>query len=333
MTVGDILDYTFRTYRNNFKRILIFSALISGLFSLLLLILTKAAAPRGMITDPWSMIINGLKSGNWENYLDSYMYNTPEAYMGSDFFLRSMLVMLISYGGTFLTSVFVTPFAQGGITNIASRYFHGFKLNARLSLMETKRQYGKLIVTGLSIMVCYMGMSMVFGVLLMVIMIPITIAASFAASSSSPPVFVIVLLVIFGLVVAAVAIAFVSLISFIYPVAVTEGKYHFNAVGRSFKLAFKKFWRVLGVNLLVYLLVYIVIGAISGLAFALAYLSPVNIMFQQVVTLLITALCTPILYIASTMLYFDIRMRTEGYGLELMSHNLEGNSQWGQQQY
>jgi hypothetical protein len=137
---------------------------------------------------------------------------------------------------------------------------------------------------------------------------------------------------LFFLIILSVAGVFFSFITFVYPVAITEKTYHFNAVGRSFKLVAKKFWKVLGINILVYLLVYIVIGAITGLALIAAVLSPVDIMFQQVITLLISALATPIIYIAAAILYFDVRIRVEGYDLELMSDDLERNETWEQPQ-
>jgi hypothetical protein len=336
MSVGSILDYSFRTYRNNFKSILVFSALISGLFSMLLLVITNAAAPKGVVTDPMSLIIRGIKSGNFQSILDNYLYNVPQVEAGPGYLLKTMLLMAVTYGGAFINSVFITRFVRGGITNISSKYFHGFKQDVKVSLKEAWKQLGQLILTGLSLTVCYMGFGTVSAIF-MIVLIPVIIISSANAARGGPTggaialiVIVFILIILLILVIGAV---FSTLIAFVYPVAVTEKRYHFNAVGRSFKLAWKKFWKVFGVNILVYILVYIVIGAISGLAFLAALISPVDIMFQQVITLLITALVTPITHIASTILYYDVRMRVEGYDIELMSQNLEGVNPWGQPEH
>ncbi|MGE4283592.1 MAG: hypothetical protein AB7G87_07680 [Clostridia bacterium] len=328
MSIGNILDYTFRIYRNNFTAILAFSALIGGLFGIITLILNNLAAPPGMVTDPWSSVIQGLKSGNFENLFENFAAQAPEPNFGPDYLVRSILMMVVTYGAGLINYVFIYPFVQGGISNITQKYYHGFKLDAATSLKQTWKNFGKLIVTGLSLIVYSIGFGIVFLVIMLIfmaIMIPLSFSGAF---NDGLPVILIILFILFFTVIIAVSVVFFSFITFVYPIAVTEGVYHFNAIGRSFKLVAKKFWKVVGVNFLVYLLVYVVIGAITGLGVTVAVLSPVNIMFQQVVTLVISALATPIIYIAATILYMDVRIRVEGYDLELMSDNLEGNETW-----
>mgnify|MGYP000946550884 CR=1 FL=1 len=92
MSVGNILDYSFRTYRDNFVTIVAFSALIGGLFNLLLLAFTKFAAPPGIFVDPWPHIIDGIKSGNWEGIFDGIVnQQIPSTQIGPDFFIRSII--------------------------------------------------------------------------------------------------------------------------------------------------------------------------------------------------------------------------------------------------
>ncbi|NLY43740.1 MAG: hypothetical protein GX066_07200 [Clostridiaceae bacterium] len=334
MTVGNILDYSFRIYRNNFKSIITFSVLIGGLFNLVLLVLTKLAAPPGTFVNPWPYIIDGIKTGNWESIFNSILnQQVSPALIGPDFFIRSLLMIIIAYGGTFILYVFINPFVHGGIINIASDYFHGVPSNVSTAFKKIGEKYGKLVLTALSLVVCYMGVSIVCFILIIVFVLIIGLSSVGLSAVGGGEVAILIGFVVFFIVLALIfAVCFAS-ISFVYPVAISEGVYHFNAIGRSFKLAFKKFWRVLGVNILAYLLVSILNTAIAGIMILIAVLSPVQILFQEILTLFTSAIAAPIIYIATTMLYFDMRIRTEGYDLELLSDEMKENEQWENTSY
>jgi hypothetical protein len=95
---------------------------------------------------------------------------------------------------------------------------------------------------------------------------------------------------------------------FILPVALLEGLGPIAALSRSSALVKKNWWRVLGITL--------VMALISGAIIAILGMIP------TVGAILGSILVTPIYTIASTLLYYDLRVRKEEYSLEALASEL-----------
>lgn len=322
MSTGNILDYTFRVYRSNFVNIIAFSILVGGLFNMLLLIAAKLGGPSVPTADPWTNVIGAIKSGNLQNFSRNFLSLLPKNQSGPADLPKTFTAILITYGGAIINYVFIYPFVQGGISNIVSDFFHGRKNDVSGSLSATLKNFGNLVLTALSLIVYYIGFGIVFFIVMLIFVFGSVFSMRTPGGGTASFVFSFIVIMLF---IVAIMAVFMTFITFVYPSAVSEGKYHFDAISRSFKLTSKKFWRVLGINILVFVLVYIIIGALQGITFLMSAAAPVNIMFRQVVTTLISSLITPVIYIAGTLLYFDTRIRVEGYDLELGLNDLEGD--------
>jgi len=97
------------------------------------------------------------------------------------------------------------------------------------------------------------------------------------------------------------------------------------AIGRAFRLGKKRFWPLLGTGIVYYLLStvlsYIVAFPFSfgaGIA-AAATESVIPLALTTVVEGLLGAVVTPFMTVGLTLVYFDTRIRTEGYDLEVMA--------------
>ncbi|MGI6705988.1 MAG: hypothetical protein ACOX6S_06905 [Clostridia bacterium] len=322
MTVGGILDRTFSIYRKNFIAILGFSALISGLYNLLTLVLNQALSPPGMMSDPWELIIQGIRIGDFEGFIAGFAEPGPGVEEALQMMLVSFLTMIIAGLGY----IFVEPFVQGGIIHITSQALHGVSVDLSDAFRATGKRYGRLIATSLSLIAYYIGVSVIGGIIVLMFLVPGLVMGIIAGENPSGGMIAlfVVLLILFLLVLLAFAVISHSLIALVYPVVVAEGSFHFNAIGRSIKLVGKKFWKVFGVTALVYLLSYAIIAAMGIFSFGIALFSPIGSVFQEVLTLLISALVLPIIHIAVTLLYYDLRIRLEGYDLELLTRGMEG---------
>jgi len=95
---------------------------------------------------------------------------------------------------------------------------------------------------------------------------------------------------------------------FIFPAALLEGLGPTAALSRSYGLVKNNWWRVLGITL--------VVGLISGAISAILGIIPV------VGAIIGSILVTPIYAIASTLLYYDLRVRKEEYSLEALASEL-----------
>ena len=95
---------------------------------------------------------------------------------------------------------------------------------------------------------------------------------------------------------------------FVLPVALLEGLGPTAALSRSSALVKQNWWRVLGITL--------VVALISGAISLILGMIPV------VGAILGSILVTPIYTIASTLLYYDLRVRKEGYSFEALASEL-----------
>ena len=95
---------------------------------------------------------------------------------------------------------------------------------------------------------------------------------------------------------------------FIFPAALLEGLGPIAALSRSYGLVKNNWWRVLGITL--------VVGLISGAISAILGIIPV------VGAIIGSILITPIYAIATTLLYYDLRVRKEEYSLEALASEL-----------
>ena len=111
--------------------------------------------------------------------------------------------------------------------------------------------------------------------------------------------------------------------SFASTVLVVEGKKGSKALGRSWRLASGHFWRLFGALLLASLVAAIVsaILTIPGELIAGGLGSggwPVRALGQSLATVLVTPFST----LVTVLLYFDLRIRKEGYDIEVMTQEL-----------
>jgi hypothetical protein len=99
------------------------------------------------------------------------------------------------------------------------------------------------------------------------------------------------------------------------------------ALGRSFRLVRGRFWPVLGAVVLAYLLYLIASQIINTAAFALTIMGTAGTGFMSFIpsvvgSILVSIVATPFLAAMVTIIYFDLRVRKEGYDLELMAADL-----------
>jgi hypothetical protein len=78
--------------------------------------------------------------------------------------------------------------------------------------------------------------------------------------------------------------------------------------------------------ILTFLLLYVVYGAVFALLYAIAYVASGRLVVAQMAAGVVALFIYPIIPIVTTLLYYDVRMRKEGYDLELMAAELEGTS-------
>jgi hypothetical protein len=99
-----------------------------------------------------------------------------------------------------------------------------------------------------------------------------------------------------------------------------------RAIGRSWRLVENRFWFTLGINVMALLIAFLA-GLVLGVIAAVpVLLDPSNILLnaaaQTVVGIISTILTTPIIAAFTIVLYFDLRVRKEGFDLELLARRI-----------
>jgi hypothetical protein len=129
---------------------------------------------------------------------------------------------------------------------------------------------------------------------------------------------------ILGLIVASFWLAVAWSLSF--PALLSEGIGPVAAIGRSFRLVKGRWWATFGALLVMYLLVAVIsgiLGALLGATLIAAVDSEaVAAVFYTIINTLSSLLTLPLMASVLTVLYFDLRVRKEGFDLQLLARGV-----------
>ena len=153
---------------------------------------------------------------------------------------------------------------------------------------------------------------------------------AFAASRVLP---VIVLSVIYfiGLIPAFIALVIPGIWlavawSVSYPALLSEGIGPVAALGRSFRLVRGRWWATFGAVLVMYLIV-VVISGILGVVFGATLVASLDneavaAVLYTIVNTLSSLITLPLFAAVLTIIYFDLRVRKEGFDLQLLARGV-----------
>ncbi|HZJ82780.1 MAG TPA: hypothetical protein VFD57_03115 [Clostridia bacterium] len=303
MTVSEILDNTFRTYRDNFVAIMVFSAIIGGFFALLLSFVTQQSMVPGMPLVQWDEL---LQNPNMIPDMEANM--NYEEFLPQLFMFQGIIFLL-----SMVSAIFINPLIQGGIINITYHDVIGKKLDYKEALTSTLKKYWQLVLTGLSLIPYYIAMVIVIIIVTIIMVIPLVllgIGMSGDPTGGKIALFVLMLLLFIAGIIILSILSNIFIV-FTYHVAMIEKSYNFGAIGRSFKLVAKKFWRVIGINFLILLIVGIIGGILTFISGITSIVSPNSFISTYAITFLMSAFIAPISLIATTLLFTDVKARVE----------------------
>jgi len=287
--IGDILDRAVRIYRSHFVTLVSIIAVISVP---LLLIQVLAAA----LTLPW----------------------TSNLATGAPFASESATgLFLLAQSLTSFVTFFAVIFQVGAIAAFVSEQQKGNTLTLRQAYGYALRHWVSLIVATVLLALAFVGLSIG-------LIIPVTLGAtglSLAGSGSDAAGGLAVLCLCVLFVPLIGAILFFSVRWLFYNQAIVLEDYNSTGgLGRSWKLVKGKFWRTLG---FFFILAILVAAFTTGPIYLLTFLSflipslALSTIMTTVAQTLLQVIILPIQYIALTLYYFDLRVRQEGYDLQL----------------
>ncbi len=291
MTVGDILDGVFKLLKANARTLVT----IVAVFVVPLQLLTSFAQRR---------TFGGV--GFFEALRDPSVFDPEAAQPFGD--LGVFLVVT-------LAGLVVLPFMAGAISQVVGASYLGETLTAGPALRRTLRRFWSLLGGWFVSHLLGLGGLVVTAVATLVL-----VAAGAGTAAAVVAVLGILLLGLPALLVASALSVVVA------PVIVIEELGPIVGVRRSWGLVRRRFWPVLGISLLAGIIAAVVGQVLAFVPSVAAFVVGLEHgwLLLAVGGILASLVSTPIVSIAATLIYFDLRIRLEGFDLQIIATELSG---------
>ncbi|MDX1520180.1 MAG: glycerophosphoryl diester phosphodiesterase membrane domain-containing protein [Anaerolineae bacterium] len=284
LTIPRLLDEAVRLYRNNFLKFI-------GIIAIVQIPLTLV-----------QLVVSLIAFGDFFTALDSA--GGPGGASPEDIFTPSYFT---GVGASFLLGILGFILIQGLATAALTLAVAGSYLGEEIGIIEAYRRLGRSWLTLIRALI----LAGIFGLALVVWFIIPCVGWLTGLG----------MLAFYGLVV----------VPLIPPVIVLEEQAASRAIRRAWDLARRRFWWVLGFVCALFLFNQIAVTAPTGLISYIAQfvwgdpLNPSGAQFTtQTIIQTITALIFSLIYLplqltAITLMYFDLRIQTEGFDMDLLS--------------
>ncbi len=281
MGIGDILDETFRLYRDNFTLFVATCAVLELPAQIIstLLSLSAPAVPRLNTTGT-------ITSAQLQTYLSNLGASASASFAGA---------LVVGLATIFLTAALAV---------VISRRYLSEPVTVGQAYRATLSRIGALLLATIWIAVRIIGIFIAIGI----------VATIFVVIKLWP------IAVLLGLIGTGYVIYLAISWALISPVIVLENRSGIAASGRSRFLVRGYWWKTLFLLIIVALLVYILIAIpliIEGSVLSLGS-GTAPVLVARTIGLLVSVLVSPIQVAANTLLFYDLKIRKEAFDLEAM---------------
>jgi hypothetical protein len=296
MSVGEWLDATFTLYRRNFALIASISAVVQIPYALLTWLLFELTGVATFVRSPFASLgAQSITQAQAQQLLNSYLG-----------------VLVVTLGLLLLSLLIVVPLGEAATTRaVSDRY-----LDRPSSLLSAYRaawgRLGALIAMILILILVYAGS------LAVVILFTALLAAAGAGGLGA----LLAVIAFIGLVPVLIMIYVRTVVA--VPAIVLERVSGWGGLKRSWQLIGGRFWPTFGRMLLLVLITSIISGVVSTIFQVPGNLIAPNnsFVFEQVAGAIAAVFVGPLTYIGVTLLYYDIRIRKEGFDIEMLARSL-----------
>jgi hypothetical protein len=300
MNIGDLLDGAFTLYRKNFVTLV-------GIVAVATLPVLVIQLVAGLLLLPLEPFLTRPSTSGIPNFTST---EVGSLLLGGGFFLGASLLGA-------LASIFET----GALAIFIAEHYLGRQLNIQSAYRHALRRWTALLGMSLFIFLVYAALSLV-------VLIPFGLLLFATAASRSADLLGVVAICVPCILLPVIVLAFIVLSvrwQFAPQAIVIENRPPMDGLRRSWNLITGSFWRVAGINLVLTILVTIISSSATfSLQFAAA-LVPSVILVNVLNTLVTSALrmiVLPLQFATLTLLYYDLRVRKEGFDLQLLSEQL-----------
>jgi hypothetical protein len=316
LSIGDLLDWSLRIYRARFGRLLMTAAIL--------------LVPLGIVS---GVLTGQTLTGTFNLFLS--MMNNPET-INEEFLadlqrnndangLFSLLLLPLSLGANGIVSLALTRQCIG--------ILHNQEVSLGQGLSTGLRRFFPWLGMNLGIMVVFIGLMIVVSIAFFIGGVALAVLAGgiFSATSGSGEPGVAAIFGVYGL----------ALLAFIGPIVYFGARWSVAGVGlvdqrwgaieslqESWRLTRGHVWRCIILVTLLFLFYGVIYATLMAIAFgATALVLPSSTLASTIIFALVSALLPmlwqPIQSAAFVTLYYDLRMRNQGYDLDLRIQQLE----------
>lgn len=293
MSVADIVDASIRLYRRNFGPFVGITAIVYAPMGVLQIIMMYAAGQM------------------MQNATSSSAGPAPE----------HLAVIFGTYIGLLLMALLAVPISQGALSIAVSRRYLNYPVTVGDAYSAIGVRWASLIGA------VFLTVLMIGGVTA-IIFTPGTMLVAMLAERKEIAGAVAVGVLFFGGLVVAVIYLWVKLM-FVTAVVAVEGTSAVAGITRSWNLVSNEWWRCFGTYFLLGLVTLIIMYAVSYPVSAVAMFAvgTANLALGQAisgaVTMVANMVIQPILIVALVLLYYDLRVRKEGFDLQLLARAMK----------
>jgi hypothetical protein len=296
MAVGEWLDATFTMYRRNFVLIASISAVVQIPYALLTWLLFELTGVATFVRSPFASL-------GTQTITQAQAQQLLNTYLG---------LLAVTLGLVLVSLLVVVPLGEAATTRaVSDRY-----LDRPSSLLAAYRaawgRLGALITMILLLVAAYVGTLGV--VVVLIVLLGAAGAGGLGALLGIVAVLGLIPALIFLYVRFAVAV----------PAIVLERVSGWHGLQRSWNLISGRFWPTFGRIALLWVIATIISSVVAAI-FEVpggAFFPNNSFVFDQVASAIAAVFVGPITYIGVTLLYYDIRIRKEGFDIEMLARSL-----------
>ncbi len=314
--LGELLDEMFRLYRSYFLEFIAIAALVLVPFS----------------------ILSFLVQLPFQQQLAQFQNQTSGTFGAQSPFDSAtglLYGMLGSFGLSFLYLIVFQPLMEGALARaISQRYLNqttGVGDAFGTALRRSPALIGARLLPALFGLLAY---GVVIGIIVVGFVMVLGIGFSEGNSDNSFAGAIVILLgfaMIF--VFATLGLFFVVRFLFTSQAIIVENQGPLQSLGRSWRLTQQVFWRTFGYLLIIWMLTGLLPTIVSAvfsttLGIFLANQQTLLLLISTIISAIIQVIITPFSIISYTLMYYDLRVRKEGFDLEQQTSMMASPNQF-----
>ena len=298
MTLADILDGAFKLLKANFKACVLLTALFVIPMNIIVAWLERKAFTIGildLVRDP------------------SVVESTRGNPFAGNFGAQAVAAA---------ASMIITPFVAGAISRVVAASYLGEQITAGPALAAAGRRWRSLVSA-------FLLTHLPAGLPSVAYLATLAIAGGTALDPANPNPALLVLILVLALLTLVgmlIQLGFMAPFIGVAPAIVVEELGPIAGIKRSWRLMMPRYWPVLGIGLLSGLIASFINGLLAGpFTVGVALFGSLNLWpLLALGGILPSLISTPFVAIVATLVYFDARIRREGFDLALTAADLAG---------